>query len=251
MVPFILINIVVSATVVVLILFLWDSRTPAEETGEATTEPLVTSAVVAGGGTGEAVSTQSSQTDAGDSPTIHVVEQGDNLSSISVLYDVPIADIMAANGLSNQDFLFIGQELTIPIGGLPTEAPPPTATATPDVIPTPRATEPPAVGEANVEIIEVVGVGTLDEEAVRITNSGTRQISLQDWELSDEDGNVYLFGQVTLFGNPEAFILVRTGTGQDNPTNFYWDLGEPIWESGEVVTLTDAEGTVRVTYTIP
>ncbi|NIP54966.1 MAG: hypothetical protein GWN76_25120, partial [candidate division Zixibacteria bacterium] len=43
MLPFILINIVVSATVVLLILFIWDNRTPAEETAAVTAEPQVTS----------------------------------------------------------------------------------------------------------------------------------------------------------------------------------------------------------------
>lgn len=44
----------------------------------------------------------------------HVVQSGEGLLQISVTYGVPVADIMAANGLTDQDVLRIGQELTIP-----------------------------------------------------------------------------------------------------------------------------------------
>lgn len=255
MVPFILINIVVSATVVLLILFIWDNRPPAEETAETTTEPQPTSAVAAGVGTSQAAQTQASEPaaggDSGDGLTRHTVQPGESLGVISQQYDVPIADIMAANGISDPNFLQVDQVLIIPVGGLPTATPEPAPTITPNIAPTPIATIAPAEGEAVVEITEVVGVGILEDEAVSITNSGERPIALLDWELSDEDGNVYPFGQITLFGESAVSILVHTQVGQDDPTNLYWDLDEPIWESGEVVTLTDAEGTVRVTYTIP
>jgi hypothetical protein len=68
--------------------------------------------------------------------------------------------------------------------------------------------------------------------------------------MEDEDGIVYTFGQVTLFGEG-ASILLHTETGQDSATNLYWGLEQPVWESGETVTLRDSEGTVRITFTIP
>lgn len=52
--------------------------------------------------------------DLGDS-IIHVVQLGENLYRISLLYGVPMADIMAANGLIDPDFVYEGQELIIPI----------------------------------------------------------------------------------------------------------------------------------------
>ncbi len=248
MLPFILINIVVSATVVLLILFIWDNRTPAEETAAVTAEPQVTSPAVAGDGTSEAAPTQAPQQNE-DGQTTHTVQPGESLGAISQQYDVPMEDIMAANGISDPNFLQVDQVLIIPIGGLPTATPAPSPTATPNVAPTPIPTEPPTEGEAIVEIAEVIGVGSLAEEAVSIINSGNRSIALLDWELSDEDGNVYTFGQVTLFGG--GGILLHTEAGQDSASDYYWDLEQPIWESGETVTLTDAEGTVRVTYIIP
>lgn len=250
MLPFIIINIVVSATVVLLILFFWNSRNPAEETAVVATEPQSTAPAGVGESTSAAVEATQAPQQNSDGQTIHVVQAGETLGVISQIYDVPVDDIMAANGIENANFIQVNQELVIPIGGLPTETPVPTPTATPNVIPSPRATDPPTEGEAIIEINEVVGVGSLTDEAVSITNSGTRSIALLDWELSDEDGNTYTFGQVTLFGD-NAAILIHTEAGQDNPTDLFWGLEQPIWESGETVTLTDAEGTVRVSFTIP
>ncbi len=249
MLPFIFINIIVSATVVLLILFIWGDRSPAEETAVSATATLATVPVVGGQATSEAAPTQAAQ-QSGDGPTTHTVQPGETLGSISQQYDVPLDDILAANGISNPNFLQVNQVLIIPIGGLPTATPAPTATPTPDVAPTPIATEPPSEGEAIVEITEVIGVGSLADEAVTIINSGNRSVALVDWELSDSDGIVYTFGQVTLFGEG-ASILLHTETGQDTATDLYWGLEQPVWESGETVTLTDSEGTVRVTFIIP
>jgi len=45
---------------------------------------------------------------------VHVVQSGQGLLEIATLYGVPVADIMAANGLTDQDILRIGQKLIIP-----------------------------------------------------------------------------------------------------------------------------------------
>jgi LysM repeat protein len=45
---------------------------------------------------------------------VHVVQAGQGLLEIATLYGVPVADIMAANGLTDQDILRIGQKLIIP-----------------------------------------------------------------------------------------------------------------------------------------
>lgn len=45
---------------------------------------------------------------------IHVVVQNQTLFEISLLYNVPVATIAAANGISNINLIYIGQELTIP-----------------------------------------------------------------------------------------------------------------------------------------
>lgn len=45
---------------------------------------------------------------------IHIVEQGQTLFEISLMYNVPVANIAAANGISNINLIYLGQELVIP-----------------------------------------------------------------------------------------------------------------------------------------
>jgi LysM repeat protein len=48
---------------------------------------------------------------------IHVVQRGETLSSIAVRYGTTVQAIMNANGLSNPNFVWVGQRLVIPTGG--------------------------------------------------------------------------------------------------------------------------------------
>ena len=51
--------------------------------------------------------------------TAHVVQGGETLHTIALRYGVTMADIMAANGITNPDRIYIGQRLTIPGGATP------------------------------------------------------------------------------------------------------------------------------------
>lgn len=261
MLPFIFVNIVISAVVVMLILVWWENR-QEEIAATATPLPGVGETPVAGATTGPLAAPTGETPVAGatpetaeeDGPTIHIVQAGETLGRISQQYDVPVEDIAEANDLFNVNSISVGQELIIPIGGLPTATPLPTASPTADDPPTPRPTEPLPEGTAVVEITEVVGVGDLASEAVRITNAGARPLSLRGWQLVDEQGNVYTFVDVTLYGSGDAgspAIVVHTEAGQNTPSDLYWGQEAAVWETGETVTLQDPEGTVQATYVIP
>lgn len=246
--PFVLVNIVVSAIVVLAILFWWDSRqSDAEPPVVEPTNVVVIPTLVATTVNVEEASSEDVVDE--DGPPVYTVAAGDTLGSISREFDVSIEDIMLVNGLADPNFLQVNQELIIPVGGIPTEPPPDTPTPAPEVTPSPISTELPTEGEAVVEIGEVIGVGSLADEAVSIVNSGNRPIALLGWRLRDEEGRAYTFGQVTLFGEGAA-VLVHTEAGLDGPADLYWGFEQPIWQEGETVTLIDAEGTVRATYVI-
>ncbi|MGE0599290.1 MAG: LysM peptidoglycan-binding domain-containing protein [Dehalococcoidia bacterium] len=53
----------------------------------------------------------------------HTVEEGDTLSAIADAYGLSLEELAAANGISNPDFIYVGQELIIGDGG-PAGAPP-------------------------------------------------------------------------------------------------------------------------------
>jgi LysM repeat protein len=59
--------------------------------------------------------------------TTHTVQPGEGLYRISLRYSVSIADIMAANGLSNPDAIYSGQVLIIPAAGYSNNNPPPSS----------------------------------------------------------------------------------------------------------------------------
>lgn len=263
MLPFIVINIVVSAAVVLVVLFWWDSRTPQPEvvTATAPVAALETADAIAVTMVADQVTPVANDSgaetpeadEAGDGPLVHIVQAGETLGIISQQYDVPVEDIAAANDIVNVNSISIGQALTIPVGGLPTETPAPTATATLAPTATLQPTSETETERARVGITEVIGVGDLTLEAVRITNDGSQPLALQGWQLEDEEGNSYTFIDVTLFGNSDAgapSILIHTEAGQNGPSDLYWGLETAVWEPGETVTLRDAAGVVQATYEI-
>lgn len=266
MIPFILINIVVSATVFLVLLSWWEGRREGETvaTPLAQVSPGIPTPQLVDFATPEQVQTDNddvtpaegveNESEGNDGPTTHVVQAGETLGVISQRYDVAVEDIAAANDITNVNAISVGQELIIPIGGLPTETPQPTPLPSPTAAPTGTPTVSPEEEEVLVTITEVVGLGDLTEEAVRITNSGSSPILLQGWELEDEDGNTYTFGSVTLFGSSDAgapSILIHTEAGQNGPSDLFWGLESAVWEDGENVTLRDAQGAPHAEYTIP
>ncbi len=81
--------------------------------------------------------------------TRYVIQRGDSLWSISLKFNVTIADLLSANGLTSS-LIYAGQTLIIPGPGGSTPAP--TATPVPGTTPTPTATNPPPSGSGTFEL---------------------------------------------------------------------------------------------------
>jgi LysM repeat protein len=246
MLPFILINIFVSATVVLAILFWWDNRQDENtETAAITMVPFSAPTLEA---TTEATSQTkdqpaSAEIEAQDEQLTYVVQPGDTLGTISLQFDVLLVDLMEANGITDANFVNSGETLIIPSDDFDTPTPPPTETPSLDVVPSPIPTLP-SEGEAVVEITGILDPGDIGEERVTIVNSGERQIDLTNWRLEDEQGHIFVFGIVTLFGNGVE-LVVHTRVGQSGLLDQFWGLNEGVWQPGETVLLRDAEGTIR------
>jgi len=231
---------------------------------------------IAGPATPVAASTATTPTAGGATPTvevvIHTVQSGDTISGLAYQYDVSEEDIIAANQLENPNFLQVGMQLLIPVGGLPeatpTFTPAPTATDTPIPFEPPSAdmtataaamsgatatalpTPPPASGERQIAIKEVIAAGDIAEERVVILNNGGQVADMAGWMLSDSEGNTYTFPNFRLW--PAGSVTVYSRVGQDGspPGNFYWGKLEAVWSLGEMVTLKDAEGMVVSTLVV-
>jgi LysM repeat protein len=205
-------------------------------------------------------------------PVLHVVQTGDTISGLALQYDVPEADIIAANQLANPNYLQVGTELLIPVGGFipatPTLTPVPTATDTPIPFEPPSAdmtataaaeigatatelpTPMPSAGEGQIQIAELLGAGQVEEERVVIANVGEGVADMQGWTLSDADGNTYTFSNLRLWTGGSVTLHTRIGTDGNPPANFFWGKLEAIWSLGEVATLKSSDGTVMSTYAV-
>lgn len=261
MLPFLLLNIVVSASVVLLVLTFWDRRNnPPEEAVAAVA--LATSAAnqlaalptpALADAAAAVEETAAEDAPASDEPVVHVVKAGETLNVISQQYGVSVEDIATVNQLDNINILSVGQQLTIPVNGIPEPTEPAdAASAQPTAAnPTPIPTEPAATGgQATIQIAAVSGAGSLEEESIQIVNTGGSAQTMQGWRLVDEDGNVYTFGQVSIFGEG-AGVTIHSRTGENTATGLYWGLSEPAWRPGEQATLFDAANQVIAKYTVP
>ena len=103
--------------------------------------------------------------------------------------------------------------------------------------------------DIDVDIVSVIGAGTLDAEVVSIRYSGDGELNLADWYLEDEDRNVFVFPQLSLYS--DGVVQVHSEIGQDSVIALYWNSRDPIWESGEEASLVDPQGNVRATYVVP
>lgn len=208
-------------------------------------------------------------------PTFYVVQPGDTLGSIASEFDVSLEDLMRANGITNPDYVQVGQELLVPIGGLPpatptfTPVPVPTDTPLPFNPPTPlpSGTVPPAEPAATVGptptpvptlasasgtdirlVLQVLNPGDLENEMVQVVNQGPF-VRLTGWTLSDEEGHTYTFPDFSLWGG--GAINIHTAGGSNTTTDLYWGQPTAVWKAGSLIVLRDAEGEVFVTVAVP
>jgi hypothetical protein len=220
----------------------------------------------------------------------YVLQEGDTPFAIALEYGVDFNEFMAVNALTEESasFLQIGQVLIVPLEGceltasalsasqtatfLPSptftptgtlRSPTPTATETEPITPTatpsrtsspvptstPTATIPPTAANAQVEIVQVRDTGNVTAEGVEIRNNGP-VVDLSGWTLRDGQGNIYTFpSQRRLFQG--GLLTVYSRVGEDTAIALFWDRTEPVWSSGENVTLIDNQGRAQSVFEIP
>ena len=100
-----------------------------------------------------------------------------------------------------------------------------------------------------VEIVSIIGAGTLNAEWVVVHNAGVDSLNLSNWQLKDSDRNVFTFPNLTLNGN--GAVQIHTSSGTNTVIDLYWGETEPVWESGEEAQLLDPSGNVRAVYKVP
>lgn len=234
---FLALNVVVSAATTLLILSLWGRPRPA-----STTTVLPTLAVAQR--LASVVPTPSETLAPTPTPITYIVQSGDTLMTIAQTLGVSGDVLMKLNKLGNPDDLDVGQVLIVPTpksGRAPTDTPEPQATALPTVTPLSDSQAP------RVEIRGVDGAGNLDDEAIRLLNTGG-VARMAGWTLDDGRNHVYVFPGFTLHNGA---VSVNTRPGTDTVIDLYWGMTEPVLVSGKIMTLRDADGNVQSTFAIP
>jgi hypothetical protein len=100
-----------------------------------------------------------------------------------------------------------------------------------------------------LDIDAIIGAGELAVERVLIQHVGEDEVSLNGWQLQDEDGNVFPFPALTMFSGGAVTVYSKTGTS--TVVELYWGQEEAIWEIGEKAYLIDPTGEIRAVYQVP
>ncbi len=258
MLPYLLLNIIVSAVTVIIIWTVFERRQPAVTVDDSAL--LVNSADF--DDDSNAISSQPTQavatavpidiaptaTPLPEGPLIHIVSAGETLGIIAEQYGVTVEEIVANNQLADANSIFQGQELTISDENQGSEAvaeeEAEVATATP--LPTIAV----QIGDTTFDISSISGVGDISAEQVLLVNIGANTVLLSGWTLSNDQGNTYTFEDVTLFGNG-AGVTLHSGQGEKSPTDLYWGRESAAWSAGQILILRDDQGNLQTEKVVP
>ena len=105
------------------------------------------------------------------------------------------------------------------------------------------------VTKGQVQIVSVIGAGTLDAESVVVKYNGDGQLDLTGWHLQDNHGASYTFPPFKLFKN--GAVQVHTESGTNTAIDLYWGQRQAVWQSGEAVLLTNPQGEAQDSYPVP
>ncbi len=131
-----------------------------------------------------------------------------------------------------------------------TNTPEPTFTSTIKITETQASAAVPPIRGALVDIPLVTGAGNISAESVRIESTSDTAVSLNRWTIEDADGHIFTFPDIQIL-RKGMFIEIYTRSGHNTPYELYWNLDEPVWQSGETVVLKDKDGNTQAVYRIP
>jgi len=248
LVVYLILNVIVSGSMTLGVMWLWDKTHPAVSApciGTAAAPALASLPTTP-------LPSPSELAPATVTPVVHVVQSGETLGAIAQRYSVSVEELMRANNLSDPNVLNVGQTLVIPGSN---SAPAPEPPGTPGALPTnaaepprPTATRDPNAPLSQLTIREVKSPGALPDEALVIANGGG-PVDLAGWTIRDEAGHLYTFPALTLFEG--GAVTLHTAAGTDTVTDLYWGLTEPVWASGRQALLSDAGGNLHTRFTVP
>jgi lamin tail-like protein len=103
--------------------------------------------------------------------------------------------------------------------------------------------------EGAIQIVSVIGAGSLEVEAVIVKYAGDAELDLTGWHLRDSSGHNFTFPSFKLFH--DGAVQVHTASGTNTAIDLFWGQREPAWQTGQLVMLTTPEGQVQDSYPVP
>ena len=172
----------------------------------------------------------------------HSVVSGETVGALARRYGVDLALMLEVNDLTLETAtrLQIGDTLLVPLESCAVESPSAAPSASSDSETAPSE-------NVRVEIIEVEGLDDITDERVRLRNMGA-VLNLRGWMLIDDDGSSFAFPERLLY--PDAEITLYTRSGADSGEALFWGRDRPVWQDGDVLTLTDAAGQIQATMRV-
>jgi LysM repeat protein len=179
--------------------------------------------------------------------TTYVVQAGDSLSGIAFQFDVSVEDLMRANGLTDADLLFVGQELIIPIGGLPetpafTPIPTPTETSIPFEPPTPLSTDTPLAAQPTprgtpLPSSQTPAMSETEGPAPSPTKGPTPTVFAKpvDLEITEIVGSGNIAEEMVIITNRGQPVNLEGWTLSDRHDNVYTFPGILLWSNNASV----------------
>lgn len=173
----------------------------------------------------------------------HSVVSGETVGALANRYGVDLALMLEVNDLTldTAPSLQIGDTLLVPLESCAVESP----SAAPS---TSLDSETAPAENARIEIIEIEGLDDITAEGVRLRNMGAARLNLRGWTLTDDDGSSFAFPERLLF--PDFEITLYTRSGADSGEALFWGRDRPVWQAGDVLTLTDAAGQIQATMRV-
>ena len=104
------------------------------------------------------------------------------------------------------------------------------------------------VSQGAIQIVSVVGAGTLPAETVTIQYIGEGELDLTGWHIKSKT-STFTFPPFKLFKN--GAVQVHTANGTNTAIDLYWNMDKPIWQSGDTALLTDRDGKPQDSYPVP
>jgi hypothetical protein len=107
----------------------------------------------------------------------------------------------------------------------------------------------PSLEADTLQIKNIYGNGDLQTEFIQIEMIGSGDLWLTGWQIVDANKHSYTFPRLQLHSG--GTINLYTKVGFDSVTDLYWGSTEPLWSSGNSITILDSENQIRVEYPIP